>query len=142
MSEWNLRLAEPKDAQSFADWAAHNPQIDAADLAAGLTKNNPTVLTFVAEKDGVPVWFAPVYLAGVLAHMCPNPEVDGLDRLRGLQVMTDGVMAFMAQFGIREIQTQTKLDYPIARWAMRHGFEFDGRETLKLDINEQMVEAK
>jgi len=139
---WSFRLAQPEDAQAFANWAAHNPQIDSADLEAGMAKTNPTVLTFVAEKDGVPVVFAPVYLTATLAHLAFSPEVEGMDRLRALNVLKDGVAAFMVQHGIREIQTKTIEGYPVAQWALKHGFEVDGRQTLTLDLNHEMVEAK
>ena len=139
---WSFRLAQPEDAQAFANWAAHNPQIDSADLEAGMAKTNPTVLTFVAEKDGVPVAFAPVYLTATLAHLAFSPEVEGMDRLRALNVLKDGVAAFMVQHGIMEIQTKTIEGYPVAQWALKHGFEIDGRQTLTLDLNHEMVEAK
>ena len=141
MSDWNFRLAEPADAAAFADWAARNTNIDPTDLRAGLMKTNPTVLTFVAEKDGVAVAFAPVYLSAVLAHLAFNPEVQGMDRLRALNVLRDGVAAFMVQYGIREILTLSEPQYPVAQWALRHGFEADPRVLFKLDVNQEMVEA-
>lgn len=138
MSEWKCRFAEPKDAESFSKWAAENTQIDPNDLLAGMKKNNPTVLFFVAEKNGVPVAFAPVYMAAMLAHLGINPNAEASDVLQSLEVLTDGVMAFMAQFGIREIETMTKPAYGLARWASQHGFEKDDRMMYRLDINKQM----
>lgn len=138
-SSWKFRLAEPKDAESFSKWAAENTKIDARDLMAGMKKNNPTVLFFVAEKDGIPICFAPVYMAAMLAHLGINPEASSEDRLQALNVLTDGVMAFMVQFGVREIETMTKPAYGLAKWAAQHGFERDDRLMYRLDINKQMA---
>lgn len=135
---WNFRLAESKDAESFAKWAAENVKIDPKDLISGMKKTNPTVLFFVAEKDGVPVAFAPVYLTAMLAHLGINPEAVPADIGQALEVLTDGVMGFMVQFGVREIQTLTKPAYGLAQWAEAHGFKADERILYKLDINKQM----
>ena len=138
MSEWVFRQAKPEDAQSFAEWAAHNPQIDPKDLKAGTQKYNPTVLTFVAEKDGKAVAFAPVYMSAMLAHLGFDPASDGRDRLHSLQTLLDGLMAFYVQFGIRSITTLSKPEYPVAQWAMKHHFEKDGRDLFALNLNKEM----
>lgn len=139
MSGWTFRLAEQADAEAFSRWAAENPQIDQKDLKAGMKANNPTVLTFVAEKDGKAVAFAPIYLSAVLAHLGFDPEAPAADRKAALNVLNDGVMALMAAFGIREIQTLTKPDYPVAQWALAHHYEAEPRTLLKLDLNKEMA---
>jgi len=140
MPEWNFRLAQPEDAEAFSRWAASNPEIDPKDLRMGMAKNNPTVLTFVAEKDGVPVAFSPVYLSAVLAHLGFNPDARASEKLQALGVLKDGVMALMVQFGIREIQTLSKPKYGVAQWALEHGFEQDDRSLFRLDLNQEMAE--
>jgi hypothetical protein len=139
MSEWNYRLAQPEDAEAFAQWAATNPQIDPKDLEAGMRKNNPTVLTVVAELDGVAVAFAPVYLSAVLAHLGFNPDADPKDKLKALDVLRDGTAALMVQFGIREITTLSKPEYGVAKWAVKHNFEQEPRQLFRLDLNAQMA---
>lgn len=141
MSEWNFRLAEPADAEAFSKWAAENQQIDEKDLQAGMGKNNPTVLTFVVEKDGKPILFAPLHLAAVLDYIGMNPDSRASEKVQGLNVLKDGVAAFMVQFGVREIQTLTKPEYGVAKWALANGFEQDVRETLRLNLNKEMQEA-
>ena len=142
MSDWNVRLAEPADAQAFADWAAHNTHIDPADLKAGMLKTNPTMLTFVAEKDGKVVWFAPVYMSAVVAHLCPNPEATSEERKEGLGILKDGAAVFYAQFGVREILTLSEPKYFVAAWAQRNGFDADPRSLYRLDLNKEMgIEA-
>jgi len=141
MAEWSFRLAEPTDAPAFAQWTASNPQIDPADIQAAQKAQNPTVLYFVVTKDGVPVAFAPVYVAAVLAHLGFDPLSSGKDRLKALGVLKDGVVAFMTQYGVREVQTLSKPDYGVAKWALAHGFEMDGRNLFKLDVNREMQEV-
>lgn len=142
MSVWSFRLAEPADAEAFACWVAENPQIDPADIQAGLKKNNPTAVMFVVEKDGKVVSFAPLYCQMALAHLGFNPEALGSDRLESLNVMLDGVMAFAVQFGVREIVTLTDRKYPIAKWAEFKGFVPDGRQLFKFDINSVLKQAE
>lgn len=141
MSEWKFRGVQSSDADSFAEWAAKNPQIDEADLKAGMGANNPTVLFFAVEKDGVVQAFAPVYLQMMLAHLGFNPEAEGKDKLRALQMLIDGVSALAVQFGIREIMTMSKEEYPVAQWALKHDFELEPRQALKLDLNKVMASA-
>ena len=141
MSDFTFRLATPADAEAFAKWAAENQEIDQADLRAGMKANSPTVVVFVVERDGVPVLFAPVYLAAVLAHLGFAPEARATDRLRALGVLKDGVSAFMVQFGVREVQTLSKPEYGIAKWATANGFDVDSRNLFRLDLNKEMEHA-
>lgn len=142
MSEVKFRLAEPADAEAFSKWARANSQIDPKDLAAGQKENNPTVLTFVAKKNGVPIVFAPVFLSAVLAHLVPNPDATSAEKKQAMQVLLDGAMAFFVQWGIREIQTLSKPEYGMAKWAMAHHFEQDPRSLFRLDLNREMAEVK
>jgi len=138
---WEFRLATPADASAFAKWVAENPQIDPRDIAAAQSKTNPTVLYFVATKDGAPVAFAPLHCVAMLDHLAFDPESEGRDRLKALQTLIDGATAFFVQFGVREIQTLTKEEYPVGAWALKHGFEKDDRETFRMDINKLMAPA-
>jgi hypothetical protein len=139
MSDFTFRFAEPKDAKAFSEWTGQNEQIDPNDIQAASKAQNPTVLYFVAEKDGVPVAFAPVYLAAVLAHLGLNPDAKATDRLRALEVLKNGVSAFMVQYGIREIQTLSLPEYNVAKWAQSNGFEAASRTLFTLDLNKEMA---
>jgi hypothetical protein len=141
MSEMKFRLAEPADAPAFSKWAAENPQIEQKDLIATLKSKNPTCLFFVAEEDGVAVMFAPFYCQWTLAHLAFNPEADGKQKLRALNLMLHGAMAFAVQYGIREITTLSKPEYGVAKWAAANGFVQEERQLFKFDINKVMEEA-
>lgn len=138
MSEWKFRAAEPADAEAFAKWSATNPQSDPQDLIAGTQSKNPTTVFFAVEKDGVVQVFAPLYAQMILAHLGFNPDADPKDKLRALGILLDGVSAFAVQYGVHELVTLSKEEYPIAQWALNHGFELDGRQLLKLDLNKRM----
>ena len=137
---YKFRLAEPADAPFFAKWAAENPQIDPADIDAGLQKNNPTSTTFAVENEkGEVVAFAPFYCQFALAHLGFNPDARAAEKMIALNTMLDGAMAFAVQFGIREIVTLSKPDYGVAKWATEHGFDCDDRQQFKFDINKVLV---
>ena len=139
---WTFRLATPSDAEAFAKWTAENPQIDPKDIEAGLKRNNPTVVVFAVEKDGVAVAFAPFYCQMTLAHLGFNPDSSASEKLRALNVMLDGATAFAVRFGVREITTMSRADYGVAQWAVRHGFEVDDRQLFKFDINTVLAGAQ
>jgi hypothetical protein len=141
MPSWGFRLAEKRDAEAFAVWAANNPLIDQKDLIAGMKKTNPTVLTFVVEKDGTPVLFTPVYLSAVIAHLGFNPESRVSEKVKAMEVMKDGLAAFYIQYSLREIATLSKPDYGVAKWAMVNGFTQEPRNLFVLDLNREMTEA-
>ena len=138
IGNWNFRLAEPRDAAAFSKWSLENPQIDPADREAGTKKKNPTVIYFVAERDGEIVSFAPIYAQMVLPFLVFNPNANAKDRKDALQTLMSGVSAVAVQFGIREIVTLSKEKYPVARWALKNGFKLDSRQQLKWDLNEAM----
>ncbi len=142
MSTWTFRGAEPTDAEAFANWVSQNDQIEPRDINAAALKNQPSVLYFVVEKDGVPVGFAPVYLQLALAHLGFNPEAEGRDKLEAMQRLLNGTVAFAVQFGIREIVTLSKENYPVAKWALKHGFDLEPRQSFKFDINKLLAVAE
>ena len=139
MSEWKFRLAEPADAEAFIQWRHANPQIDLADTLAAQKKNNPTVVIFAVEKDGVVQAFAPLYAQMVLAHLVFNPDAAGRDKLKAMKALINGVSAFAVQYGVREIVTLSKEEYPVAQWAMKHGFDMEPRQIFKLDLNKVLA---
>ena len=140
MSIGRFRVAEPADAEAFTDWTMGSRLIDPRDAQAGLKKNNPTAVCFAVENDkGEVIAFAPVYCAAMLGHLAFNPRARASERLKALEVLKDGLMAFFVQFGIREIVTKSKAEYGVAQWALKHGFELDNRNLLTLDLNKEMV---
>jgi hypothetical protein len=142
MAEWRFRLAVASDAEAFRKWAIENVQVDRADLVATIKKNNPTVVFFAVEKDGVVQAFAPLYAQMILAYLGFNPDAEGKDKLRAMQMLIDGVSAFAVQYGVHEILTMSKEEYPVAKWAMKHGFDLEPRQALKLDLNKMMELAE
>jgi hypothetical protein len=136
---WQFRLAGPDDAEAFTRWTLSNPLIDPRDIEAGKKKNNPTVVYFAVENsDGVVMGFTPVYLQMTLAHLVLNPDVSSEEIKRTLKMGLDGVVAFAASYGIHELTMLSRAEYPVAKWAMRQGFELDPRQFFKLDIGKSL----
>jgi|SRR5579864_6717311 len=143
MSEVKFRLAEPADAEAFKSWVSASPEIDPRDVKAAAKKQNPSVLYFVAESPaGKVVAFAPVYVQYALAHLAFNPKANADERRQAMETLLNGVMAFAVQDGIREIVTLSKEEYPVAKWAMQHGFDLEPRQLLKFDINKVLAVAE
>jgi hypothetical protein len=143
MVGWRFRLAEPADAEAFTQWTLSNPQIDPKDIEAAKTKNNPSVVYFVAENaEGKVVTFAPVYVQMMLAHLVFNPNSPADDRKQAMKGMLDWATAYALGIGVREIVTLSKEEYGVAKWAVRNGFELDPRQLFKFDINKVLPVAK
>jgi hypothetical protein len=141
MSLWNFRLAAPSDAEAFAKWVTENPQISVAEIDSARKDNNPTVLTFVSECDGVPVSFVPIYLVARVAHMAFSPDARASEKIKSLAVLKDGLAAFFVQFGIREIEALSLPEFGVAKWAEANGFEREPRDAYRLDLNKEMKET-
>ena len=142
MAEWKFRLAGPEDAEAFVRWSTSNPQVDPKDIVSATKAKNPTVLVFAVEKDGVVQAFAPLHVQMSLDYLGFNPDADGKDKLRAMNMLNDGVAAFAVQYGIREITVVSKTEYPVAQWAMKHDFELEPRQLFKRDLNKIMELAE
>lgn len=143
LQDWKFRLAEPSDAAAFSKWSISNPLIAQKDIDAAQKKNNPTVVYFAVENPaGKVVVFAPVYAQMVIAHLGFAPESTAEGRKQAMQVGVNGIMDFAAKWGVREVVTLSKEEYPVAQWALQHGFDLEPRQLLKLDMNKQAAKAE
>ena len=141
MSEWKFRFANVDDANDFSRWAAHNQQIDQKDLIASLGSKNPTVIYLAVENpEGKVILFAPFYCQMTLPFLGFNPDAEPKEKLKAMEVLTDGATAFAVQYGVREITTLSQPEYPVAQWGLKHGFRLEDRQTLTLDINKILEE--
>ena len=128
-----LRLAIPQDAKAFADITAADilaRRVDMREVVAAKKATNPTVLTFVVEKDGVPVVFAPIYLVAQLAHMGFAPESSYSDRKEAMKALLNGVSAFMAENGVMELGALCPEGHPVKAWGIANGYTADDRVYL------------
>jgi len=133
MKEPTVRIAAEKDAEPFANWIAASTQIPVEDVKASLKENNPTSVTLVIEDErGKVILAAPTYAVAMLGFIIFNPETTDLERGKGLAAIKKAAQAFWAMHGVTEIDTLTREDYPVAQWAMRHGFELESRTLLRL----------
>lgn len=137
MEDIQFRFATPADAGAFATWAARNPQIPAKDVEAGMKENNPTATVLVIELHGEPILYVPIYCAVRIAYLGFNPDSTPAERLAAMDAMLPAIKAFAANFGITEINTLTKSNYPVAKWARKHGFSADDRELYAVKATEK-----
>jgi len=131
---FTFRFAQPSDTESFVKWSTENGKIPHKDIIAAMSANNPTVVFFVIEKDGVPVLFAPFYCQMVLAFLGFNPDARRKDRVDALESLKWVISQFAFDYGVREIAVNTSKDYPVGRWALKNGFVPDGRELFKMRV--------
>jgi hypothetical protein len=127
-----VRIADASDAELFAEWIADSTHIPYQDVQDSLKESNPTSVTLVMEQDGKVLLFFPTYAIAMLGFIGFNPDTSDLERLRALDAAKRAAQAFWSTYGVTEIATLTKEHYPIAQWAMRHGFEMDERQIVKL----------
>jgi hypothetical protein len=137
VDEFTVRLAGAEDSEPFAKWIAESTQIPVEDVKASLKDNNPTSITLVIEKNGEVVLFAPLYAVARLAFIGFNPEMPGRERLKAMDALKKAAQAFWGMHGVNEIETLTMEGYPVAQWAMKHGFAVEPRQVLKLTTKEK-----
>ncbi len=130
--EYTVRLAGADDSERFAKWIGGSTQIPVEDVKASLKENNPTSVVLVIEKHGEVVLFAPLYAVARLAFIGFNPEAAGRERLKALDALKKASQAFWGMHGVNEIETLTMEDYPVAQWALKHGFTLERRQVVKL----------
>jgi hypothetical protein len=131
---FTFRWAQPSDSELFAKWASENDKIPRKDILSSMSVNNPTCVFFVIEKDGVPVVYAPFHARLILDFLGFNPESGRKDRLEALSSLQNVISEFALIHGIREIAVESAKDYPVAKWAVKNGFEPEPRETFKLRV--------
>ena len=132
VDEYTVRLAGAEDSEPFAKWIAESTQIPVEDVKASFKENNPTSITLVIEKDGEVILFAPLYAVARLAFIGFNPEKLGRERLKAMDALKKASQAFWGMHGINEIDVLTMEGYPVAQWALKHGFAIEERQVLKL----------
>lgn len=130
--ELTVRIAQESDSEEFAEWISQSKHIPIDDVRASLKENNPTSVTLVIELDGKVLLFAPTYAVALLGFIGFNPDAEPRERIKALEAIKNAAQAFWGMHGVTSIATLTREDYPIARWAMNHGFEVDTRQVLVL----------
>ena len=132
--EMTVRVAQASDSEQFAQWIADSTHIPSEDVQDSLKESNPTSITLVIEENGKTILFAPTYAIALLGFIGFNPETDLRERVRALDAIKRAAQAFWGMYGVTEIATLTMEHYPIAQWALKHGFELDPRQIVKLKM--------
>lgn len=132
MKNINLRFANSEDAVPFAEWAANNEDIPRKDIESAMAA--PGLATLVVEIDGTPILYVPLYAVLNIAYLGFNPAARRTQRLVAMDAMLKALEEFARQNKISEVQTLSKEEYPIAKWAIKHGFKVDSRNPLTFEV--------
>src|SRR5580765_945291 len=131
-----FRFANPEDAESFSKWACDNADIPARDIESAKKENNPTSTVLVIETDdGEPILYVPAYCAIKLAYLGFNPEANERQRIEAMNLMLTALKGFAANFGIKEIETLSRREYIVAKWAEKHGFKAEDRQLFTAKVS-------
>lgn len=139
--EFTVRIANENDAEPFAKWIAESRDIPVEDVKASLKEANPTSVTLVIECDGKVLLFAPTYAVALLGFIGFNPEAEPRERIKALEAIKRAVQAFWGMHGVTSVATLTKEEYPVAKWALNHGFVKEERQVFVLTSNPESVKA-
>ena len=136
--KYTVRFGKPEEAKEFARWAIENDKIPHMDVVSVLKENNPTAVYLVIEKEGTPILYVPIYAQVNVGFLGFNPDIKGKARLAALGELKESLKNFAKSFGINEITVQTSPDYPVGKWALKHGFREEKRQTFKLLVEKQI----
>jgi hypothetical protein len=131
MNKFTARLIQEQDLEQCAGWIVDNPDIPAEDKRV---LKYPTVLTLTIEKDGVPCLHIPLHMQMFIGFLGFNPEMDAKDKAHALRCAMQAAKQICKAFNVPEIHVATKAEYPIGRWAMKHGFNDSGKNDLYLEV--------
>jgi hypothetical protein len=115
-----MRLMQKEDVVMFSEWAVKNFGIPAEDHeAVGKTAG----MTLVVEDESGPIMSMPVYLANVIGFLNFRPGISHMQRARAMKQMLEGFKALNQTAGIEDSLVFTEPDYPMGKWALKHGFQ-------------------
>lgn len=136
-----VRIAGEGDAEKFAQWISESRHIPVEDVKASLKENNPTSVTLVIECDGKVLLFAPTYAIALLGFIGINPEATPRERMKALEAIKRAAQSFWGMHGVTSIATLSREDYPVAKWALGHGFSLEPRQVLMLTGKADQLKA-
>jgi hypothetical protein len=124
-------MATPEEAKTVVEWAIKSGKVPTKDLeAARLNKTGCLCI----EEDGKPILFVPFYALIQVAYLAFNPESRASERFGALEKALEGMSDFANKNGIREIQTLSLRDYPVAKWAVKNGFVEEDRNAFVFKV--------
>lgn len=113
-----VRGAEPKDAQTYADWLQATP----SNLYDPAVYKYPTTVTLVVEKNDEPQLMNSFQGAMVIEALAPKPGLSPLQEARALNQLFQAWRAIAAKTGIKEIYFTTA-DNRVGNFVEGRGWE-------------------
>lgn len=124
------RLAKPEDAPAFVAWALGNPDIPEEDIDAVA---NSTPLTLVVEVNGQAEIYLPLIPAVTLGFLGFRPGQDVRTKSIALNALAVALQDLQRQLKINDAYVFTKAEYPMGKWALKHGFKTKDKTAFTLE---------
>jgi hypothetical protein len=124
------RLATAEDAPAFVEWAVNNPDIPEADIDAVA---NSIPLTLVVEVDGQAEVYLPLIPAMTLGYLGFRPGQDVRTKAVALNAMAEALQNLQRELKISDAYVFTKAEYPMGKWALKHGFKTKDKTAFTLE---------
>ena len=131
MMNVTVRPAQPGDAESFAAWAANNPDIPQQDINAVRKSEIPFVL--VVEIDGEAAMYMPLIPAVTIGYLGFRPDLAPRPKAKAMRAMLAALKEFMGALKISDTYVFTKAEYPMGKWALRNGFKPKEKDGFTLE---------
>lgn len=118
-----MRLATPTDAAAFSTWIVNNPDILKADIEAVA---NAVTLTLAVDVDDapelfIPFMFSPTEAVLTIGFLGFRPGQNRRTKAVALKAMLTYTTRLRDHLGCA-VRVVTKAEYPMGKWALKHGF--------------------
>lgn len=130
---FTARLIRQDDKERCAEWVTNNPDIPREDKRM---VDYPSALTICVEKDGEAVVYVPLHLQLFIGFLGFNPEIHPKDKARALRCAMDAAKRLCNATQVREIHVATMPDYPMGKWAVKHGFKDSEKHDLYWEVGD------
>ena len=125
--EYTTRLMRRGDIEQLASWVVDNQDIPAEDKRMIVY---PSTFTICVERNDWPVLFVPLHRTLSIGFLGFNPDADAKDKSYALRAAMQSAKNTCDAMKISEIHVATMPDYPMGKWAMKHGFKDSGKHDL------------
>lgn len=130
--KFTARLMNESDIEELSHWATDNPDIPQEDKRV---LDYPSAITICVEKDGKPIMYAPLHFQLFIGFLGFEPDMPPTDKARALKEAMAAARRLCKAMQVREIHVATKSEYPMGKWALKHGFKDSEKNDLYLEVN-------
>jgi len=122
---------QESDIEKFSKWIVSNPDIPDEDKRM---IPYPSALTICIEKDGEPIMYVPLHFQLFIGFLGFHPEMSPKDKAGALKAAMQAAKRLCNACQVKEIHVATKPEYPMGKWAMKHGFIDSNKNDLYWEV--------